>query len=106
MDKKIVIRLKGRAYKDPDSSWWVSEVPCLDIETQGQDLELSVYMAADAIESLVDENLDLKLNYEFDLDTGNFVLETSGRDEDNFKMSKFIEERFVNDTIYISVDDK
>ena len=67
-------RVVGKVWKDGD--WWISEIPALDITTQGHDFLDSVTMAKDTIESLIGVKgfkafFFIKKNNEFEIESNN-----------------------------------
>lgn len=65
-----MMELEGRAWKDPDSSWWFVEISFLDVMTQGRTRRHALEMIKDAVlellkdsyENIIDKNFHLTVN--------------------------------------------
>ena len=65
-----MMELEGKVWKDPDSSWWLVEIPFLDVMTQGKTRKEALAMIKDAVmellkdsyESFLDEHFILTVN--------------------------------------------
>lgn len=59
-----MIELKGKVWKDLKSSWWLVEISCLNVMTQGRTRKEALEMIKDAVRELLQdayESLDEKL---------------------------------------------
>ncbi len=59
--------LKGRIWKDPDSSWWLIEISFLDVMTQGKTRKNALEMIEDAVMELLKDSYEDRLVKQFQL---------------------------------------
>ena len=51
-----MIELKGKVWKDPDSSWWLIEISFLDVMTQGKTRKNALEMIEDTVMELLKDS--------------------------------------------------
>lgn len=61
------MELEGSVWKEPDSSWWLIEIPFLDVMTQGKTRKEALAMIEDAIMELLKDSYKEQLNKRFKL---------------------------------------
>lgn len=62
-----MMELKGRVWKDPDSSWWLIEISFLDVTTQGKTRNEALEMIKDAVMELLKDSYGVFLGKQFQL---------------------------------------
>ena len=60
-----IVELKGRVWKDPDSSWWLIEISFLDVMTQGKTRKEALEMIKDAVLELLKDSYENLLDKHF-----------------------------------------
>jgi predicted RNase H-like HicB family nuclease len=66
------MELKGRVWKDENSSWWLAEVSFLDVMTQGKTKKKALEMLEDAILELLEDSYGDQINKKFHLTVNNY----------------------------------
>lgn len=61
------MELKGRVWRDPDSSWWLVEISFLDVMTQGKTRKEALEMIQDAVKELLKDSYEDLLDKHFRL---------------------------------------
>lgn len=61
------MELKGKVWKDPDSSWWLAEIFFLDVMTQGKTGKEALEMIKDAVNELLKDSYGDLLSKQFQL---------------------------------------
>lgn len=61
------MQLEGKVWKDSDSSWWLVEIPFLDVMTQGKTRKEALEMIKDAVMELLKDSYEDSLSKHFDL---------------------------------------
>ncbi|MCI0381821.1 MAG: type II toxin-antitoxin system HicB family antitoxin [Chlamydiae bacterium] len=59
------MELEGKVWKDPDSSWWLIEVPFLDVMTQGKTRKETLKMIKNAVMDLLQDSYEDLLGKSF-----------------------------------------
>jgi predicted RNase H-like HicB family nuclease len=61
------MELKGKVWKDPDSSWWLVEISFLDVMTQGKTRKEALGMIKDAVMELLKDSYEDLLGKQFQI---------------------------------------
>lgn len=62
-----MLELEGRVWRDSNSSWWIVEVPFLEVMTQGRSRKEALVMIRDAIFELLKDSFAHLLDERFQL---------------------------------------
>jgi predicted RNase H-like HicB family nuclease len=62
-----MLELEGRVWKDAKSSWWLIEIPFLDVMTQGRTRKEALEMIKDAVMELLKDSYENLLRKQFQL---------------------------------------